>query len=241
MTTPSTNTPYSVINSAMREAGLLQEGDEANSEQLALHMGRLNDLVNLWQTQGLKLWLQVDTAITLTAGKGGQGNPYTLKPSGDINMVKPLRVLQGYYLDSSGTNRRPIFPLSRDEWMRLSTVSQTGQVTQYFVDKQQLSLDVYTWLIPDATAATGSMHLLLQTQVGNSVSLTDAVAFPVEWSIALRWGLAEELCTGQPITTIQRCTAKALFYREMLEDWDVEDSPVQFQPDQRIGGGTTFS
>lgn len=234
MTTPVTNTAYSIIGSAMEDAGLLQDGDEPNSEQLAKYIVRLQDMVNFWVTQGLKLWLGIDQSVTLTAGKGGTGNPYTFMPGGNVNMTKPLRVLQGYYLDSTGTTRRPIYGISWEEWLRLSAVNQTGQISQFFVDKQATSLNVYFWLIPDATAAAGTAHLYLEQQVTQLVSLTDTMAFPVEWTLALRWGLADEICTGQPQAIVQRCQQRAQYYRAALEDWDVEDVPTSFAPDQRM-------
>lgn len=233
MTTPASNSTYGIIGQAMLEAKLIQHGDEPDSEYLALNMNRLNRMALTWQTQGLKLWLQVDTAVTLTAGKGGQGNPYTFTPSGDVNITRPLRVLQGYYLASDGTTRRPIYPLSWEEWLRLSAVNQTGAISQYFVNKRATEIDVYFWLIPDATAAAGVAHLLLQTQAAASTNLTDTMTFPPEWELALLWGLADEICTGQPAAIVQRCAQKALFYKTLLEDWDVEDAPTQFAPDMR--------
>jgi hypothetical protein len=149
-------------------------------------------------------------------------------------MTKPLRIQQGYYLDQFQI-RRPIYPLSWDEWLRLSTVYQTGPLTQFFVDKQQTSLNVYTWLIPDTTAATGTMHLLTQQQVTNPINLTETMNFPDEWGAALVWGLADEICTGQPQAIMDRCLQRSAQYRMMLEDWDVEDAPTSFAPDQRMG------
>ena len=57
--------------------------------------------------------------------------------------------------------------------------------------------------------------------------------FPIEWRIALRWGLADELATGQPQSIMDRCQQRAISYRTMLEDWDVEDAPTRFTPDSR--------
>lgn len=230
MTSPVTfQTANRLIRLAYKDAGLLQDGDEPNGEQLAEAMTRMNDMVNLWQTQGLKLFLLTDQSVTLVAGQ----SKYTLKPSGDVNIVKPLRALQAYYRDINGV-RRPLVPLSWDEWNRLSIINQTGQINSYFVDKQVLELDVYFWLVPDTTAATGTAHLLLENQVTNVVSLTDNYGFPMEWAMALRWGLADELATGQPTSIMQRCETKARAYREALEDWDVEDAPTTFTPDQRV-------
>ena len=234
MTAPSNNTPFAIVNDAYHDAGLVQEGDVVNSDQLVSGMSRLTDLVNLKQTQGLKLWLNVDTSVPLVEDQG----TYTFSPSGDVVMVKPLRVIEAYYLDDTGI-RRPLVPLSWDDYIRLSQVNQSGAINSYFVNKKQSELSVFFWLIPDATAATGTAHLLLQTQVTNFISVTEEVNFPIEWRIALRWGLADELATGQPQAIMDRCQQRAAMYWEALENWDVEDAPTRFTPDQRsmYGGG----
>lgn len=233
MTAPADNTPAGIIEDAYLDAGLIQLGDSPNSEQIVVGMRKLTDMINLWQTQGLKLWLNVDTAITLTAGTG----TYELGPTADggtVNMTKPLRVIEAYYLDED-ENRRPLIALSWDDYIRLSQVTETGAINSYFVNKKQLTLSVFFWLIPDATAATGTGHLLLQTQVTNFTSLTETMNFPIEWRMALRWGLADEICTGQPQAIMDRCAGRALTYRAMLEDWDVEDASTSFSPDSRSG------
>lgn len=227
MTTPvSVNTPSRCIKLAMLDAGLLQQGDDPLSEDYAEHIGRLNDMVNLWQTQGLKLWLNEDITVPLVAGTATYffGGPYPT--------LKPLRVIQAYYEDINGV-RRPLIALSRDEYVRLSQVSQQGQINSYFVDKQQTTLNVTFWLVPDIVAATGTAHLIRQEQALQSVSLNDQMNLPQEWFIALRWGLADEICTGQPQAIMDRCAAKAGSYRTALEDWDVEDASTMFQVDQR--------
>lgn len=230
MTAPADNTPISIISDAYQDAGLIQQGDTPTSEQIVQGMRRLTDLINLWQTQGLKLWLNVDTSVTLTAGVG----TYRFGPGYDVDMTKPLRVIEAYYRDLNGI-RRPLVPLSWDDYIRLSQVTTTGAINSYFVNKQQSYLSVFFWLIPDATAATGTAHLLFQTQVTNFISVTETMNFPVEWRIALRWGLADELATGQPQAIMDRCQQRAITYRTMLEDWDVEDAPTSFAPDQRSG------
>lgn len=225
----SFSTPDRIIREAMRDSKLLGKGQDPTSEDYAEYMPRLNDLVNTWQTQGLKLWLQHDQSITLVAGTA----LYTLGPSGTVVMTKPLRVVQGYYLDSS-SNRRPLLPLSRDEYTRLSNVVNQGQINSYFVDKQETTLNVYFWLTPDSEAATGTAHVIIQQQVDNVVSLNDTMNFPPEWFLALHWGLSKEICSGQPQSIIDRCEKMADQYRTALEDWDVEDASTMFAPDQRI-------
>ena len=49
MTTPNDNTPISIIQDAYFDAGLIQEGDTVNSEQIVSGMRRLTGMINLWQ------------------------------------------------------------------------------------------------------------------------------------------------------------------------------------------------
>lgn len=214
---------------AYKDAGLIQDGDEPTSEQYADGLTRLNDVANLWQTQGLKLWLIQDIAIPLVAGQA----TYTLSPSGNIAMPKPMRVIDAYYLDQNNI-RRPLVVLSWQDYTRLSQVTQSGQINSYFVNKQQQQLSISFWLVPDVNAATGTAHAVIQNQITQMVSLTDTTAFPMEWSLALRWGLADELATGQPQAIMDRCEKRAMTYRTALEDWDVEDAPTAFAPDSRM-------
>jgi len=227
------NTPFRVITYAYRNAGKLDQDSEPSSSQFAEGLNRLNDLINYEQTQGLKLWLDQDISIAAPILVAGTAL-YTLGPTGTVVLAgKPLRVLQGYFIDSSD-NRRPIEPpMAREEYYRLSNVTQQGAITSYYVDKQQNTLNIYLWNTPDAEAATGTVHFIVQTQITQMIALTDALSFPQEWFLYLHWALAEELATGQPSAIINRCEQMAARYRTALEGWDVEDASTRFVPDSR--------
>lgn len=228
---PVAETCEQIITDAMFDAGLLGRGEEPDSEDFATHMRRLNKLVNYLQTKGLKLWMQEDYSLTAPILQAGVGQ-YQLGPAGNVPMTKPRRVIEGYYSDSN-QDRRPLILMSRNEWDTLSTITSQGTITAFYPDKQQLSVNVNLWLVPDITAASGTVHLILDTQVGNFAQITDTMAFPPEWALTLEWGLANQLSTGQPASVIERCAMNAAFYQSELEDWDVEDASTSFQPDTR--------
>lgn len=231
MTAPNSNTPNGIIYDAMKDSGLLQRGQEPSSEDYAEYSRKLLDIINVEQTAGLKLWLNVDTPLTLVADQA----TYVLGPGGDVNMVKPLRVIEAYYLLTEGLIRRPLNVLAWSDYIMLGSVGQSGQVNSYFVNKKQTELEVFFWLTPDATCASeGVAHLLLQVQVENFTNLTDTMNFPAEWRMFLHWALANEICTGQPEAIMNRCAQKYIQYKDMLEAWDVEDAPTQFTPDSRV-------
>lgn len=230
---PALNTPNAVINDAYINAGILEAGESPDSEQVAFAMRRLNNILNQLQTQGLRLWLQSDVSIPPVAGQ----NLYTLGSTGNVAMTRPTRVIYAYYRDSSDQDY-PLIPLSWNDWITLSekvpnNPALEGAINSYFVDKQVNTLNVYLWLTPDAVAATGTVHLVLQQQQTNVVQLNDSMVFPPEWFLCLGWMLASEISTGQPQAIVARCKQLADEYREKLDNWDVEDAPTQFQIDTR--------
>ena len=231
----TSNTSYGIINDAMVDAGYLQEGSQANSEQLATYMRRLMDIINLCQTQGLKLFLQELVNIPLVVGQV----QYVLGPSGPaVTMNKPQRVLQAYVTDTSNI-RRPLTVLSRDEFTRLSQISgNNGTINSYFTDKQAEVLNVNFWNPPDSTEVLNTATVLVQIMAPNPINLEADTLFPQEWRIYLRWALADDICTGQPQAIMDRCQQRAVAYRQMLEDWDVEDAPTYMNMDSRFYQGS---
>ena len=241
MTTPSDNSAYGIITDAARDAQKIQLNQNLNAELLAEGMRRLRDLILYFQTKGLKLWLQEDTAVPLTAGTA----TYTFAPAGSVVMTRPFRALQGYYLYTATNTRRPIYPMSWQEYLTLgqagTLTSNRGVISQYLVDKQATQLSVTFWLCPDTTeAANGQAHLLLQTQAAGPIELDETLEFPNEWRLALRWALADDWSTGQPQAIVERCQQKSEMYRIALEDWDVEDASTSIQPDMRGQGSRSF-
>lgn len=221
------NSVYGIIKDAMSDAGLLQEGDDPNSEQLSVYMRRLCDIINLWQTGGLKLFLLEERSIDLISGQF----QYTLNNAAGVFPQRNLRVLQGRIVDTEG-NYRTINPISWQEWNTLQQTSP-GTITSYMVDKRTTSLVVNFWPTPNLQEAANIAVLLVQMQAANPFNLEADVLFPQEWRIALRWALADDICTGQPMAIMQRCQERALTYKEQLESWDVEDASTSFSPDFR--------
>jgi hypothetical protein len=233
MTSPTyVNSAARLIKYAMKDAGLLAKGQEPSSLDYAENMNRLNDLINTWQLTGIKLFLLQDISVTPVVGT----QTYTFGPGGEVDMTKPLRIIDAYYTDASAVNR-PLTSIAYQDWNRLSARTEVGSTNQYFVDKRVATLEVSVWPSPDTNTALGTFHFICQTQATNFVSITDTMAFPSEWAMALRWGLADEICTGQPQAIVQRCGMRAAQFKEILEDWDVEDVSVFFSPDSRGSSG----
>lgn len=231
--TPGQYTPDYIIRLAMKDAGLLQRGDDPTSDDYAEYMPRLNELLLAAQTQGLKLWLQFLQTIPLKANKA----TYVLSPTGDVQIAKPSRIIEGYFLDQFG-NQRPLISLSWDDWNKLSNKTQIGAINSYFVDKQSFQLNLSFWLTPDATAALGTCQMQIQQQQTVVTQIQQTMNFPPEWGIWLHWALADQIATGQPQAIMDRCEKRAAEMFEALNNWDVEDAATSFAPD--IRGANVF-
>jgi hypothetical protein len=237
VTSPSIQNAYGIIVDALTDAGKLRLGSDPDSETIAQNMRRLNKLILLYITKGCKLFLIEQLKLTLLPPVTyNQGVAlYSLGPTGTVPMPKPYRVISAYYIYNNG-NQYPLISMSYpDEYERLSTLLQPGAVNSYAVDKQAATLNVYLWNPPDISSATnGYVLLLIQAAAGLFNGITDQMTFPIEWTLALEWGLADLAAVGQPPLVQAKCKANAASYLELLENWDVEDADTMLQPDQRM-------
>lgn len=220
----TTNTSQGVIEKAYADSMKLARGGTLSTAQLTDGLDRLQDIVNLESTMGLKLFLESEVTVTLVASQ----QMYSFRPGGDVNMTRPLRVKDAVYV-SSGGQSRPLIVMGRTDWAQQTSRNELGTVNQYFADRLYDRLNLYLWNTPDATAATGTLRVTLHTAAA-TLALSLTTAFPPEWVMFLRWALAADLATGMPIEVIQRCEQKAAAAREALENFDVEDAPTRFQP-----------
>lgn len=226
----TTGTAGALIQAAFEDASLCPVGATISTGQLNRGLDRLNDIINLWATQGLKLWLQQIISVPLVASQAD----YTFGPGGNINMTKPLAMLQGTYVYTNG-QRQPLTVMSRDEYIRLSQLGVDGAINSYVTNKGLPLLAVSFYNSPDTTAAAnGTVEMLARVSAPNVVISADSVQFPPEWYIALRWAVADEICVAQSEAIQNRCAVRAAAYREALEGFDVEDALTFFTPDSRV-------
>lgn len=220
----TTNTSQAIIEKAYADSMKLPRGGTLTSAQLTDGLERLQDIVNLESTMGLKLFLEREVSVALTAGK----QTYSFYPSGDVSTPRPLRARDVVYVDAGGQSR-PLIRLGRTDWAQQTSRSQLGTVNSFFDEKLYDRLNLHLWNVPDTTAATGTLRVTLLAPAATLV-LSLTTAFPPEWVMFLRWALSADLASGMPVEVIQRCEQKAERARTVLENFDVEDAPTRLQP-----------
>ena len=227
-----------IIKAALEDLSVLEEGTEPSANAIAKGSFALNLIIKNWQINGIKLWTIDNLVIPLVSGQ----TEYTIGPdvSNDIKSHRPLKVVQGFLRNTSVTPPVdiPMQALSRQEYNMLGSKASTGTMNSYFYNPKATygQLDVY--LTPDSNTATNyDLYIVVQRPLMDMVKANDNFDFPNEWFLALKWGLMSELASTYDKTLQERqyYDAKAKFYKDELEDWDVENASVYFVPDVRMG------
>lgn len=237
-TTTFTVTRDQIIEAALQDLSVLEEGAQPSASAVQKAAFTLNLIIKNWQIDGLKIWTIDNLTIPLINGQ----TSYTIGPGGsyDINSNKPLRVIQGFLRNTSVTPYidQPMQKLSRQEYNMLGSKFSTGTTNSYFFNPKATYGELYVFLTPDTnTAVNYDLILVVQRQLMDMTKPTDNFDFPAEWFLALKWGLQSELASSydKPLQERQYIDAKAKFFKDELADWDIEDTSVYFVPDVRMG------
>lgn len=187
----------------------------------------LDDLVQTWQADGLRLWTEEDITVPLTATV----DSYTIGPTGTIITPRPERVIYAQRRQISNNIDTPMEIMSRWGYNTQSSKQSPGVPVQVYPDMQIPNITLKVWPVPGTTdAADYELILTVQNPLAQITYSTSAIQFPNAWFQALKWGLASELIPEYEVTgeLAALITQKAAFYKEKLEDWDQEVASVYF-------------
>jgi hypothetical protein len=234
-----------VITLALRKLGVLEIGSAPDPDTVANAAMSLNLLIKQFSTDGLKLWKISELIIPLTSNQtnytlGGSTSDLmydALNPTVAIT-DKPLKVIQGFYRNTQATPNidTPVLLVSKQEYNVLGSKFSTGTANTIFYDPRKLNGILYVYLTPDLNAQTNlELHIVAQMPLDDLNTALDIPDFPNEWMNCLVWNLADQLALeyGVPMNSRQEIGQRAIAYKTLLSDWDVEASSTFFAPDFR--------
>lgn len=221
-----------LIQDSMRLVGALEAGETPEAQEINDASRALNMMMKyLHAKNGLPLWMKREQSITLVDDQ----RQYTLGPTGDVVMDRPMRLLKVIRRDSSD-NDIELHKLSQDEYWEQTPKTINGTPNSYFYDPQLTNGVLNVWPVPGTTEATEfTLQILYLKPIDDMDSATDDFEIPQEWYEVLKYGLALRLAPeyGLPIQERRELRRDYLIILEGTEDFDVEDSSVYFQPDRR--------
>lgn len=174
-----------IVNLSLRDVGVVGEGQTASGETMADAFTTLNQMLGLWQADGLYVYAHKDVTATLTGAA-----TYTVGVGGAVNVARPIKIDSAYWR-SAGVDYPVDVIRSLEEYSRINNkLGGTMPAAICYVPSFPLgTLYVYP------NGATGELHLITRTDLPTFVALTDTIIIPPEYITALRYSLGEYLCT----------------------------------------------
>lgn len=218
-----------LIKAAFRLIGVGHRGESVPADEINDASEALNLMLKAWQADGLQLWKREEQSIPLTASK----RVYTLGPTGDVVMQRPLRLLE-VVRRTSGNIDVPLNRLSKNEYYGLSNKLSEDVPVSYHFDPQLDNAELTFWPTPDTGAATEyTIEIVYHRPFEDVDSATDNFDCPVEWLEAVKFGLALRLAPeyGVDLPTQYRLQKQFDDIYDKALSWDVEDTSIYFQPD----------
>ena len=174
----------------------------------------------------------VTLTATLTAAAAVDNHVYNYTKIAQ----RPLRLYDGRIKINDG-NEIPIIQISRSSYMALPTKDTTSRPNQYYYDPKLDNGKLFVW--PTSDSVKDRMLFSAQRQIEDLDAVTNNLDFPQEWLKAIIWNLAVDMAFDYTIseTHYDRLTQRADRYLEDVENFDIENTSVNFMPsDEDVEG-----
>lgn len=129
----------------------------------------------------------------------------------------------------------PMTVLSEQEYNILGNKSSSGRPSQIFYKKLRTYGEVKTFPVCGSDDDGKRLYILAQTPYADFDASTDEPDFPIEFSRALKFGLANELSfeVGYPSKDGERLEKRAEMYKSQAFGFEQEEESINFQIDVR--------
>jgi hypothetical protein len=191
-----------------------------------------NLMLKSWQVEGF-LWLKKFALLTLVPGQLTYkfGNDATGTPSPDAcvyqgtstKIDRPTRITSAAYRNSSGYDR-PLLPMSREDYIRMTNKTSGAPANQYYYDPQLYQGELTLWPVP---TTADSIFIACDRGIADMINDTDAYDIPQEWLRIAKWGLACEIGPeyAVPPGEMARIEAKYEAMKQAISSYDREIVP----------------
>lgn len=141
---------------------------------------------------------------------------------------RPLRLIQAW-VRSATDNDAPITSVSQEEYYAISNKTSDGHISQMFYDPQLTGV-FYVW--PETNDVTDTVEMIVQKPFDDMDSSTNTLDFPVEWTEAIKYGLAARVAAEfqVPQKRLEYLTIQAEIMKQNAMAFDVENTSVFFSP-----------
>lgn len=185
-------TAQDVITDALQMLGVYDPTMPLSDSDAQLGLSVLNDMMDSWSNESLSCFAILEQSAPLVPGQ----QSYTIGPSGNFNMTRPLKIMDGpvsaYVQDGNGNNY-PMEVVTRDKWNLYG--NRSNVVTSDFPDvlfyDPQFPLGIIN-VMPFPTIAY-TMFWDSYLQLSEFANLSTAISLPPGYKLAMGTNLAVAL------------------------------------------------
>lgn len=173
-----------IINQALKDTGVIGDGQTANDEQVTGAFDTLNQMLAQWQVDNLHVYAQKEVVLALTGAQ-----QYTVGTGGAVNIIRPVKIDAAFW--RKGGIDYPVEVMNAFEDYEQLTFKALGSIPRavYYLPTYPMgALYVY----PQANE--GELHLVMRADLPTYVTAADNLALPPEYAAAVRYSLGELLC-----------------------------------------------
>lgn len=170
-----------LIDRILRVLRILDFDSTADATQSANVLTCINGVIDEWnQPTPILYEEQEETALTLTGATS-----YTIGVSGNLNTVRPERIISAFYV-LSGSDYKPIRIVTKTQWDWIQGKLDAGFPTNLWYDMAYPLGVIHLWPNP----ASGSLKISTLKQLTAFATVGDTLALPPGYSEALLWNCA---------------------------------------------------
>ncbi len=185
-----------LIQSALQRLSYVQAGESPSSEDSALGLLRLNDLLDAYGTESLTIYSILRTLWTISSSEGTIANPYTVGSGGDIAIVRPVFLDDIRFQDTSisPTLEYPLTVLTEAAWIAIPQKGLTGTYpTMAYYNPTFTTARGSLYLLPIPSSTTLQGVLYSKVAVPQFTATSDSVSLPPGYARFFRDNLAIEM------------------------------------------------
>jgi hypothetical protein len=172
-----------IINLALKDAGVLGEGETASAGMLQDTLSTLNQMIQLWQVEGHAVYALKDVSFPATGATS-----YTIGVGGNVNRAR-IDDIEGAFWQANGID----YPLqviqSFEDYQRIGQKSLTGDPCAVHYQPTYPLGVLYVYPAP----STGEVHITVPEEFTEYASSAEDLSLPKKYELAVRFSLAELL------------------------------------------------
>ena len=126
-------TALDIVKAAMGEIAVIDPGTDPDPDECEDCVVRLNGMLKSWQLKGVTLMREATATLTTTPATA-------LVPLGDVTDIRSISTAR--LVPASGSER-PLYPMTRSEYLSMPNKATAGSPTMYYFSRQRDEVELY--------------------------------------------------------------------------------------------------